>query len=69
MSSAAERLRLAFDLYEAGEEMMRLNLRRRHPQASPSEIEALVQAWLMERPGAERGDAAGISVPWPRQRG
>ena len=42
---------------------------RRHPQASPSEIEALVQAWLMERPGAERGDAAGISVPWPRQRG
>lgn len=56
---AAKRLRLAFDLYEAGEKLMRANLRRRHPSASGSEIEAMLRNWLTQRPGAEHGDSPG----------
>jgi hypothetical protein len=66
LEAAARRLRLAFDLYQTGEEMMRQRLRREHPNLSPAEIEALVVKWLVERPGAEFGDALGRPVPWPR---
>jgi hypothetical protein len=60
------KLRLAFELAEAGEAMMRQSLRRRFPGESEAEIEGRVRAWLQERPGAEAGDAIGRSVPWPR---
>lgn len=63
-----ERLRLALDLFEAGEAVMRQNLRRRYPGEDESQIEARLLAWLHERPGAEHGDAPGRSVPWPRRR-
>jgi len=56
---AAKRLRLALDLYEAGEKLMRANLRRRHHTASDSEIETLLRDWLAQRPGAEHGDSPG----------
>jgi hypothetical protein len=59
----AERLRVALDLYEAGEQLMRQNLRRRHPDASEAEIAERLAAWLRERPGAEHGDAAGRPAP------
>lgn len=65
---AARRLRLAFELYAAGEAMMRQTLRRRHPEAGDAEIEARLIEWLHERPGAEHGDAEGRPIPWPRQR-
>ena len=64
--SPAERLRLAFDLFAAGESLMRARLRRDNPDISQAELEALVFAWLLERPGAESGDVEGRSVPWPR---
>lgn len=67
--TAADRLRLALDLFAAGEAMMRQNLKRRHPEASDAEIEQHLTAWLLERPGAEAGDAAGRPVAWPRHRG
>ena len=51
------RMRTAFDLYEAAEQMMRQNLRRRFPRASEAEIERRLIAWLQHRPGAEHGDA------------
>lgn len=56
-----ERMRLAFDRFEAAEEMMRLNLRRRHPDADVDEIERRLTEWLhtRSRPGAEHGDASG----------
>jgi hypothetical protein len=63
---AADNLRLAFDLFVAGEAMRRAQLRREHPTASEDEIEALLVAWLHERPGAPFGDAEGRPVPWPR---
>jgi hypothetical protein len=59
---AAARLRLAFDLFEAGERLMRQNLRRRHPGESAEQIERRLAAWLATRPGAEHGDAAGRAV-------
>ncbi len=65
---AAQRLQLAFDLYAAGEEMMRQSLIRRHPDADDAEIEVLLVGWLRHRPGAEMGDAVGRPVPperWP----
>jgi hypothetical protein len=66
LEAAARRLRLAFDLYQTGEDLMRQRLRREHPDLSAAEIEALVVEWLLERPGAEFGDACGTPVPWPR---
>lgn len=55
----AEALRTAFDLCEFGENLMRQNLRREHPGANDAEIEQLIREWLLERPGAEEGDATG----------
>lgn len=63
-----ERMRTAFDLYRAAEDMMRLNLRRRYPEATDAEIEKHLAAWLQDRPGAEIGDAEGRPVPWPRRK-
>jgi hypothetical protein len=53
------RMKMAFDLYETAEIMMRQNLRRRHPQADEAEIERLFVSWLQRRPGAEQGDGVG----------
>lgn len=64
---AAAKLRVAFDLYTAGERMMRQNLKRRHPDASEERIEALLCQWLRERPGAEHGDGVGRPISWPRK--
>lgn len=63
-----ERLALTFEMFEFGVEMMAANLRRRHPEASPEEIERLLEAWLAERPGAEFGDGPGEPVPLARFR-
>lgn len=62
--AAAERLRTALALFDDGVDLMRANLRRRHPQATAAEIDDMVSAWLGERPGAEHGDGVGR----PRRR-
>jgi hypothetical protein len=56
---AVGRLRTALDLYEVGERMHRMRLRRIRPQASAAEIEAEIRTWLGHRPGAEHGDFPG----------
>ena len=66
--AAARRLRLALELYEAGERMMVQTWRRERPAATDAEIEAKLVAWLQDRPGAESGDAEGLPVPFPRIR-
>lgn len=58
-AAVRERMRLTFDLFEAAEQMMRLNIRRRYPEADPEEIERRLTEWLHTRPGAEHGDASG----------
>src|SRR5688500_18889613 len=60
--ATAIRLRLSLEMADAGIEMMRLNLRREHSEASPEEIDSLLQAWLLRRPGAEHGDSWGRSA-------
>jgi hypothetical protein len=52
---------IVFELQELGIEIMRSNLRRRHPEATEAEVEALLSAWLRERPAAPQGDAEGVS--------
>ena len=61
-SAVIESFRATLDLFQAGVEMMRQNLRRRYPKASDSEIDRLLREWLLERPGAESGDAPGRAV-------
>jgi hypothetical protein len=48
--ATARRLRLAFDLYAAAEEIQRQNLRRRNPEASEEEIEEGIRRWLAKPP-------------------
>jgi hypothetical protein len=67
-SQVAERFRTTLALFEFGQAMFRQKLRRQNPEATEAEIEAKVQAWLMERPGAEFGDGVGRPVAWPRKR-
>jgi hypothetical protein len=47
-SPAAARLQLAFDLYEAGEELVRARLMRESPDADPEEIERRIRDWLLD---------------------
>ena len=63
---AGEGLRLAFELFAYGEDLMRRKFRREHRHASEAEIEELVCAWLSSRPCAEFGDAEGVPGTWPR---
>lgn len=58
-SGVAQRLRVALDLYQFGEQMQRSRLRRERPDATEEELEARVRAWRCSRPGAPQGDAAG----------
>ena len=66
--SPAARMRLALELSAVADAMRAQRFRRERPGASEEEIEALMEAWRGERPGAEQGDSAGRPVPWPRPR-
>ena len=57
-----KRMELAFDLYEAAEQMMRQNLIRRNPGATEEEILEGLRNWLHHRPGAQHGDGEGRLV-------
>ncbi|WP_283809643.1 hypothetical protein [Lujinxingia vulgaris] len=54
-ASKAARLRLALQMADAGIAMKRQQLARRHPEASPAEVDAMLRAWLGERPLAGCG--------------
>jgi hypothetical protein len=51
-----ERLHTAVDLWATGVALQRQTIRRLHPDASEEDVEALLNRWLHERPGAETGD-------------
>ncbi len=67
VETPAERLRIAFELHELAEAMLRQGWLRRHPGATEEDVEAAVCAWHEIRPGAEHGDCEGRRVPWPRR--
>jgi len=58
----AERLRLTCEMHDLGVAIMRQNLRRRHPDASESQIDAMLTEWLQDRPGAPLGDVSGPGI-------
>jgi hypothetical protein len=60
--SVADAFRATLDLFDTGIDLMRQNLRRRHPHASDEEIWRRLREWLRDRPGAEWGDCAGRIV-------
>jgi hypothetical protein len=66
MPSSSRRVAASFrttlDLFETGVNLMRQNLRRRHPGATDVEIERRLREWLHERPGADSGDCPGRTV-------
>lgn len=61
-SRVIESFRATLDLFQTGVDVMRQNLRRRHPQAAEAEVDRLLYAWLLDRPGAESGDGPGRPV-------
>jgi hypothetical protein len=63
----ADRLRLAFELFEVGVEVYREKVRRDVPGISETELDRRVGEWLMTRPGAELGDCPGRAVPIARR--
>ncbi len=54
-------MRLALDMYEVGEAMVRARLRRDDPTITTEALDEAVRAWRLSRPGAEHGDAVGQS--------
>jgi hypothetical protein len=58
-AQVAQRFRLALDMYELGERILRSGLRRRHPEAGDGEIAQMIRDWREARPGAPGGDAVG----------
>ena len=50
-SSPAAAFRTTLDLFDTGVDLMRQNLRRRHPEASDDLIEEFLHKWLLDRPG------------------
>ncbi|MBV9947003.1 MAG: hypothetical protein JOZ69_09155 [Myxococcales bacterium] len=62
-----ERVRVAFELAELAEAMLRQRLRRERPDRTEDQIDAFVDAWRQRRPGADHGDAEGTPVVWPRR--
>ena len=60
--AAGSRLRLALDMYNAGESLKLQALKRSHPNAEPAAIMARLRHWVRTRPGADDGDAAGRSI-------
>jgi hypothetical protein len=61
-SAVGDAFRTTLDLFQSGVDLMRQNLRRRHPDAGEQDIERLLHEWLLERPGAEAGDCTGRPV-------
>ncbi|MDY7095033.1 MAG: hypothetical protein SX243_18825 [Acidobacteriota bacterium] len=57
----AEGIRLALELSDAAEQIMRQNLRRRNPAATSDEIEQLLDDWFCKRDQQIEGD-------WVRRR-
>jgi len=50
------RFQTALDLWATGVALHRQSIRRAHPDATDGEVEARLNQWLQERPGAETGD-------------
>lgn len=50
LSPEAERFQAAVRLHESGIEIQRQNIRRRHPDLTPDEVDGRLDEWLLDRP-------------------
>ncbi|MCH9687594.1 MAG: hypothetical protein K0V04_39555 [Deltaproteobacteria bacterium] len=57
-----DKMRTALQLADLALRVMRQNLRRRHPDESPDEIESRLRTWVQTRPGADHGDCIGRPI-------
>ena len=55
--------RTTLAMVDAGIEIMRGQLKRKHPTASREELQVLLNAWLADRRGAPFGDGPGTPRP------
>ena len=62
------RMRTAFDLYQTAVDLMRQNLRRRHPEASEEEIRHRLQVWMFEQPAEPPGSPLQVVDATRRRR-
>ena len=62
---AAARFKTTMELFDAGVELQRQNLRRKFPDEDDSAIERRLRSWLLRE--GEPGDAEGIQGSWPRE--
>jgi hypothetical protein len=58
-----ERFHTTIDLWATGVTVRRQTIRRNQPNASADEVDALLNRWLQERPGAEMGDGPQPDKP------
>ena len=61
-SPIVDAFRTTLDLFQTGVDLMRQNIRRRHPEAPDEDVERLLYEWLLARPGAEAGDCPGRPI-------
>ncbi len=59
------RMEETFDLCDAAEDMKAMDLLRKNPEMTESDLRAALDSWRIHRPGAEMGDAPG-RVAWER---
>lgn len=62
LTTPMERIRVALELTQLAEQMLRQRLRRTRPELSDEAIEREVDAWYMKRPGAQHGDTVGRPI-------
>ena len=55
----AERLRIAIEMSDLGEQMARARLKREQPDLDEAGLDAAIVAWRAYRPGAPFGDYPG----------
>ena len=54
------------ELFDAGLDLQRQNIRRRFPEADEAIIEMHLRTWLLRE--NEPGDAEGVAGTWPRRQ-
>lgn len=58
-STPEERLRVALDMADLGEALMRSRIRREHPDWHDDDVQAAIERWRRDRPDAPFGDYPG----------
>ncbi|MCB1252666.1 MAG: hypothetical protein M9891_00850 [Austwickia sp.] len=58
-STPRERLLMALEMADLGEQMVRSRIRREHPDLEEAGVQEAIARWRRDRPGAPHGDYPG----------